>query len=376
MSHKTVVIIGAGPAGLTAAHELCATRGFRVILLEESEAFGGISRTVNHNGNRIDIGGHRFFSKSDWVMDWWRDILPIQSAAADPVEIAYQNKTRMVEPDGAASADADRVMLVRNRLSRIYYQNKFLSYPVKPDLDTAMKLGPWRIAKIGATYAQARMFPRKPEASLEDFLLNRFGRELYETFFHEYTEKVWGVPCAEISAEWGAQRIKGLSLSRAAVNALTAPLRKLTGAQAANTSLIERFLYPKYGPGQLWETVAEKVARAGVEIRTGQKAVQLHAENGRIVAVVAADAATGERRRIEADYVLSSMPVLNLIAALGPAAPAAVQDIAFGLEYRDFITVGLLLDKLKPSAGAIAGSPTHLVPDNWIYIQDRGVDVG
>ena len=373
MSDKTVVIIGAGPAGLTAAYELSKTQGFRVIVLEASGEFGGISRTVEHNGNRIDIGGHRFFSKSDWVMDWWKNIMPVSSDLGE-IDIAYQNKVRSVTTDGVT--DGDRVMLVRNRLSRIYYQGKFMSYPVKPDLDTALKLGPTRIAKILATYGQARLFPRKPETSLEDFLLNRFGRELYATFFEDYTEKVWGVPCSEISAEWGAQRIKGLSLSGAVKNALSAPIRKLTGAESKNTSLIERFLYPKYGPGQLWEAVADDISRDGVDIRTFQKAVQIHVEDDRIARVVAADTRTDERHTIEADYVLSSMPVQNLIGAMGPAAPEPVVNVAFGLEYRDFMTVGLLLKHLKPSAGAIPGSKINLAPDNWIYIQDRGVHVG
>lgn len=374
MSEKTVVVIGGGPAGLTAAYEMSRTSGIRVVLLEASEAFGGISRTVNHKGNRIDIGGHRFFSKSDWVMNWWKDIMPVGSDAPGEVEVSYQNKSRMVE--AGAATDADNVMLVRNRLSRIYFEGKFLSYPVKPDVETALKLGPAKMAKIGATYAQARLFPRHPEASLEDFLMNRFGSELYKTFFEDYTEKVWGVPCDVISADWGAQRIKGLSLSKALKNAAMAPVRKLTGGQTKNTSLIEKFLYPKYGPGQLWERVAELSTRAGVDIRTGQKAVQIHSENGSATAVVAADAKTGERHEIKADYVLSTMPVSKLIGALGPAAPQNVQDVAFALEYRDFITVGLLLKKLKPTAGAIPGSATNLVPDNWIYVQDRGVHVG
>lgn len=374
MSHKTVVVIGGGPAGLTAAYELSREPGVRVIVLEASGEFGGISRTVNHNGNRIDIGGHRFFSKSDWVMDWWRNILPVSSDAPGEVEVSYQNKSRIVEA-GPAS-DADNVMLVRNRLSRIYFEGKFLSYPVKPDVETAMKLGPMKMAKIAATYAQARVLPRHPEASLEDFLVNRFGSELYKTFFQDYTEKVWGVPCDVISADWGAQRIKGLSLSNALKNAVAAPMRKLTGGQTKNTSLIEKFLYPKYGPGQLWERVAELSTRAGVDVRTHQKAVQIHSQDGKVTAVVAADSKTGERHEIKADYVLSSMPVSKLVAALGPAAPQNVQDVAGALEYRDFITVGLLLRKLRPSAGAIQGSATNLVPDNWIYVQDKGVNVG
>lgn len=249
MASKTIVIIGAGPAGLTAALEILRRERARVIVLEASGDVGGISRTINHHGNRIDIGGHRFFSKSDWVMNWWQDILPVQAAGDDPIEIAYQNRRRSVTPL-APAGDGDRVMLVRNRLSRIYYDRKFFSYPVKANFDTALKLGPARLARIIGSYAHASAFPRTPEQSLEDFLINRFGHELYLTFFKDYTEKVWGVPCAEISAEWGAQRIKGLNVSRALLNALRAPLRRIGLAGGpVNTSLIERFLYPKYGPG-------------------------------------------------------------------------------------------------------------------------------
>ncbi|MGH7926171.1 MAG: NAD(P)-binding protein, partial [Candidatus Binatia bacterium] len=251
-------MIGAGPAGLTAALELLRQSNMRVVVLEASGDLGGISKTVNYRGNRIDIGGHRFFSKSDWVMNWWQEILPLQSCnGAKTIEIAYQNNRRTIDLPGQDQVvpNGDSVMLVRDRLSRIYFMGKFFSYPVKMNFDTALKLGPARMSKILNTYACARLFPRRPEISLEDFLLNRFGRELYETFFKDYTEKVWGVPCNEISAEWGAQRIKGLSVVKAVAHALKSCLR-LDGSalpsRSTETSLIEKFLYPKYGPGQMW----------------------------------------------------------------------------------------------------------------------------
>lgn len=228
-NNKTIAIIGAGPAGLTAALELLRGARCRVIVLEASGDLGGISKTVQFKGNRIDIGGHRFFSKSDWVMDWWQGILPIASpesgsgsvsgptpgsgrkpepnpasgpelAPGPELEISYQNARRTMRGH-AGREDADQVMLVRNRLSRIYFEGRFFSYPVKANLDTALKLGPLRVGRMLASYARARAFPRRPEVSLEDFLLIRFGRELYETFFQHYTEKVWGVPCTRISAE-------------------------------------------------------------------------------------------------------------------------------------------------------------------------------
>ena len=376
MDGATVVIIGAGPGGLTAAHELIGNARARVIVLEASNDFGGISKTVEYKGNRIDIGGHRFFSKSDWVMDWWQNILPISAPDDEPFKIAYQNKQRLVSANGAA-ADDENVMLVRSRLSRIYYEGKFYSYPIKADVSTALNLGPARVTRMMASYVCARATPIRPESSLEDFMINRFGRELYETFFKDYTEKVWGVPCTEIGQEWGAQRIKGLSVSRAIAHALSAPVRRLSAnREAKNTSLIESFLYPKYGPGQMWETVAGQVRAQGGEIRIKQRAVGIEVGDGRISAVIAQDMESQEKTRIEADYVISTMPVRELVDAMADTVPNEVRRVADGLQYRDFVTVGLLLRKLKPTVGSLPNSPTHIVPDNWIYVQDKGVSVG
>ena len=216
-TNKTAVIIGAGPAGLTAALELLRRSDIHPIVLEADDCVGGISRTVNYKGNRIDIGGHRFFSKSDWVMDWWREILPVASPENQPLAISYQNKTRTLTGDGS---DGDRVLMVRGRLSRIYYLRKFFDYPLKLTPATLANLGIVRVFRVGTSYVWARLFPRRPERSLEDFLINRFGCQLYLTFFKDYTEKVWGVPCQEISAEWGAQRIKGLSIGKAIRHAI------------------------------------------------------------------------------------------------------------------------------------------------------------
>lgn len=376
MSETTVVVIGAGPGGLTAAYELVGNSRARVIVLEASDDLGGISKTVNYKGNRIDIGGHRFFSKSDWVMDWWQNILPISAPDDEPFKIAYQNKQRLVTANGAG-VDDDNVMLVRSRLSRIFYEGKFYSYPIKADVSTALKLGPGRVTKMMASYMRARATPIRPESSLEDFMINRFGRELYETFFKGYTEKVWGVPCTEIDQEWGAQRIKGLSVSRAIAHALSAPVRRLSANhEAKNTSLIESFLYPKYGPGQMWETVADKVQAGSGEVRMKQRAVGIDVKDGRICAVIAQDMQTKEKTRIDADYVISTMPVRELVAAMADTVPDEVRRVSDGLQYRDFVTVGLLLRKLKPTSGSLADSPTHIVPDNWIYVQDKGVTVG
>jgi len=381
MSRKKAVIVGAGPAGLTAALELQRNSDTDITILESSEHIGGISKTVNYKGNRIDIGGHRFFSKSDWVMDWWQDILPVTAPdEAAEFNIAYQNQTRPVDLSGRKLTliEGDQAMLVRNRLSRIYFSNKFFDYPIKASMDTAWKLGPTRIAKTLATYGWARAFPRKPEKSLEDFLLNRFVSELYNTFFKEYTEKVWGVPCSEISADWGAQRIKSLSITKAALHAMKSLLPKKPGSigDQAPTSLIEKFLYPKFGPGQMWETVADMVQKKGARVRMHQNVVGMAWADGKITGVIAEDARTGERTTFDADMVFSTMPVRELVQGLAPAAPESVLKVANGLQYRDFVTVGVLLDRMRPTRGAIDGHAANLVPDNWIYVQDKGVQVG
>ena len=262
MTGQAIIIIGGGPAGLTAALEL-QDAGFRdITVLEADHQVGGISRTVEHHGNRIDIGGHRFFSKSDWVMDWWRGLMPV-AAPADPNaarELRYQGASAGIPAATASEAD-DGVMLLRSRLSRIYFNKRFFDYPLKLNLDSMLKLGPWKVLTFGLSYVWAKVHPRKPETSLEDFLVNRFGRKLYRQFFKEYTEKVWGVPCGEISAAWGAQRIKSLSITKAVMHALKQLLG--IGGKAEQTSLIESFLYPKYGPGQMWETAAKRFTERG-----------------------------------------------------------------------------------------------------------------
>src|SRR5580698_5510192 len=216
---KTAVIIGAGPAGLTAGLELLRRSDVKPIILEASQEIGGISRTINYKGNRMDIGGHRFFSKSDRVMQWWLDRMPLDPTAEGYINISYQNKSRDIPAASAVPSDPDKVMLVRNRLSRIYFLRKFFAYPIQLSIDTVKKLGPGRTIAILISYVKARLFPRKPEKNLEDFFINRFGEKLYRLFVKEYTEKVWGIACTSISAEWGAQRIKGISIGKAIAHA-------------------------------------------------------------------------------------------------------------------------------------------------------------
>jgi protoporphyrinogen oxidase len=373
---KTAVIIGAGPAGLTAALELLRRSDVRPIVLEATERIGGISCTIRHNGNRMDIGGHRFFSKSDRVMNWWTELMPPVGTenGAGLHTIHYQNKARLVEAGAEGAADPDLVMLVRPRKSRIYFLRSFFDYPLALNAKTLRQLGPWRMMKIGNAYLWAKLFPRRNEKTLEDFLINRFGQELYRTFFQSYTEKVWGVPCDQISAEWGAQRIKGLSLRTAIAHFLkkTLSLKKSgdIAQKSTETSLIEKFLYPKYGPGQLWEYVAGLVTKMGGEVRMGWRAGKLRVEANRVVSVDALDP-QGSKHILPADYVFSTMPVRELMHSLDVGVPAEIRAVADGLIYRDFITVGLLVDRLTVTEPD--GSP---LKDTWIYVQEPDVLVG
>jgi protoporphyrinogen oxidase len=374
---KTAVIIGAGPAGLTAALELQRRSDVRPIVLEATERIGGISCTIRHNGNRMDIGGHRFFSKADRVMEWWTELMPIASTEKGSGfhTIQYQNKERVIATGSDVAMDPDLVMLVRPRKSRIYFLRSFFDYPLALNTQTLRQLGAWRMIKIGIGYLWAKIFPRRNEKTLEDFLINRFGTELYLTFFKSYTEKVWGVPCDQISAEWGAQRIKGLSLRTAIAHFLKKAFsrEKKSGdiaQKSTETSLIEKFLYPKYGPGQLWEYVADLVTKKGGEVRMGWRAAKLHVEGDRVVSVEAIDP-QGIRHTIPSDYVFSTMPVRDLIHSLDVEVPSEIRAIADGLIYRDFITVGLLVDRL-----AVTEPDGGMLKDTWIYIQEPDVLVG
>ncbi len=421
---KRAIIIGAGPAGLTAGLELLRRTDIKPILLEASQEIGGISRTIRYKGNRMDIGGHRFFSKSDRVMQWWMDLMPPDLGADGGIqEIAYHGQKRVVtvpahleqEPPlrgmgpksgehGIASntaedwdedeaprepvealvevvppeftPDPDLVMLIRPRKSRIYYLRKFFDYPIKLTGSTLSNLGLVRTVRVGFSYLWSRLRQITPEKSLQDFLINRFGRELYLTFFKSYTEKVWGTPCEQISAEWGAQRIKGLSLTTAVKHFLKKTFSgksKASGDVAqkgTDTSLIERFMYPKFGPGQLWEHVADEIVRLGGEIHMGLKVTKVECSGKQVVGLQATNAA-GETTQFDGDYFFSTMPMRELVRAIDAPVPAHVREVSEGLEYRDFVTVGLLCDRLK-----VHEADGGLLKDTWIYVQEPDVLLG
>jgi protoporphyrinogen oxidase len=372
-SSEKAVIIGAGPAGLTAAYELLTRSNIVPIVLEKSEYMGGLSRTVEHNGNRIDIGGHRFFSKSDRVMNWWLEHLPLEGSTLKPHKISYHRNDRLVTGN-APTTDGQPSMLVRQRKSRIYFLRKFFAYPIQLTSDTLRNLGIRRVLRIGFSYLKTLLFPPKHVENLEQFFISRFGKELYLTFFKSYTEKVWGVPCEQISAEWGAQRIKGLSIKNTLLH-----LAKKLGKRSSDlrqkdteTSLIEQFLYPKLGPGQLWEVVADKVKALGGEILTRQEVTSIHTDKGRITAV-SVRGPDGLERQVTGNYFFSTMPIKELVNELQAAVPAHVREVSSNLQYRDFITVGLLVKKLSVKDRE---NPTGRIQDNWIYIQEPDVLAG
>ncbi|GAA5819027.1 MAG: NAD(P)/FAD-dependent oxidoreductase [Methanobrevibacter sp. CfCl-M3] len=388
MNDKEAIIIGAGPAGLTAAYELLDKTDIKPIIYETTDKIGGISKTIEYKGNRIDIGGHRFFSKNQKVMKWWFNILPLQGKPASDDKILHRNlnhpeeckmkKLKSREYQKFSSPDPekeDRVMLLRDRLSRIFFLAKFFDYPVTLNMNTIKNLGFLRMLRIGFSYLKAMIFPIKNELTLEDFFINRFGQELYKTFFKDYTEKVWGIPCNEISADWGHQRIKGLSVKETLKNALITSFKN-QGMENVETSLISEFYYPKYGPGQMWEEVAKIIVENGGEIHYNKKITGIKTESSLVSEVEITDELTGEKDNKRADYFFSTIPVKDLINSWKNDVPENVGKIAEGLMYRDFITVGLLSNKLLLNNYTKRPSINNIVPDNWIYIQEREVKLG
>ncbi|MBQ8967098.1 NAD(P)/FAD-dependent oxidoreductase [Ruminococcus sp.] len=361
---KKIVIIGGGPAGLTAAYELLKHGDVEVTLLEADNTLGGISRTVRHGGNRMDIGGHRFFSKDERIMKWWSDLMPLQGKPAFDDRVLGHEKP-FVKGGGDPETE-DNVMLIRDRVSRIYYKKAFFDYPVTMNMNTIKNMGLLTTARAGFSYLSSCAH-KLPETNLENFYINRFGKVLYSMFFEGYTEKLWGRHPREISAEWGAQRVKGLSI----VAILKDMVSKVLGRKNnknTETSLIEQFWYPKYGPGQLWEMVGSHVTDMGGRILFGKEVTELVTEGGRVTAVKCGDEV------FEADEVISSMPVKDLVN--GMTAPDDIRRIANGLPYRDFVTVGLLVDKLRLKNLTNKRTLGNIVPDCWIYVQDKGVKLG
>ena len=369
MESKRVIIIGAGPAGLTAAHQLLKNTDLKPVILEASEFVGGISRTAVYNNNRMDLGGHRFFTKNPQIMAIWEELMPVQgSPSKDDIilgrELAWA-------PGGPDPEKEDRVFLKRNRVSRIFYLRKFFDYPISLKPETFMNMGLARTIKVGIGY-MASVVHKRQENSLEDFYINRFGKPLYEMFFEDYTEKVWGIHPSKIAPDWGSQRVKGLSLLKLLLSVLTKPF---TSNSEKETSLIEEFCYPKFGPGQLWETMAAEIKQMGGEIVFNTCVNKVDFPKGAPVEVQAFTK-DGETVSYSGEALFSSMPVKDLVEAMGDAPPRKVFQISSQLPYRDFITVGLLLNKLLINNQTKLKTVSNIVPDCWIYIQERDVQVG
>lgn len=371
---KKVIIIGAGPAGITAGYELLKNRDggpqrYEVTILEETDAIGGISRTVVHNGNRMDIGGHRFFSRDDSVTAWWDEIMPRQGAPA--FDDRLLGRQPPVTPGGPDPEVSDRVMLTRSRVSRIYYKKKFFDYPVKMNWNTVKNMGFVTTLAAGLSYLVS-VAHKLPEDSLENFYINRFGRKLYSMFFEGYTQKLWGRHPSAISADWGAQRVKGLSIPAIIRDILLRALPGRGGA-AVETSLIQEFRYPKFGPGQLWETAAQEFETMGGVIRQKCKVLGLRTEGAAVTQVLYEEG--GVQKTISGDYVLSSMPLKDLIEGMNDV-PEEARRIAAGLPYRDFVTVGLCVKRMDLKNETRLKTLQNIVPDCWIYVQDTGVKLG
>ena len=366
---KKVIIIGAGPAGLTAGYKLLKeSKDYDVTILEESNDIGGISKTVNYKNNRMDIGGHRFFSKDEDVIEFWKEIMPTQGKPSyDDKKLGREKK--LVE-NGPDPEKEDRVMLVRHRVSRIYYLKKFFDYPISMKLQTFKNMGLKRTIVAGFSYLKS-IFIKKKEDSLENFYINRFGKKLYNMFFEKYTEKLWGRHPANISAEWGAQRVKGLSIS-VIIKDMFKKVFHINNKKV-ETSLIEEFIYPKYGPGQLWETVASEFEKLGGKICKESKVIKINQNNGQITSVVYET--NGKQIEMQGDIFISSMPLKDLVIGMNNV-PNNISDIAKGLPYRDFITVGLLVKKLNLKNETNIKTIGNIVPDCWIYIQEPDVKLG
>ena len=327
---RRVVIMGAGPAGLTAAYELMK-HGIEVTVVDKDpKQVGGLARTVEYKGYRFDIGGHRFFSKNQEVEDLWTEILGSE-------------------------------MLTRDRLSRIYYRGRFFAYPIKA-ANALWNLGPIEAVRCLASYAHARLRPVKHPKSLEEWVRNQFGWRLYSIFFKTYTEKVWGISTKELSADWAAQRIKSLDLWVVIRSAL---LPKRRGAKRGEivTTLIDKFRYPRLGPGQMWERVAEISREKGRPVLLGRSVVRINHERGLVRSIVTRTE-DGRTEEHPGTQFISSIPIRELVTRLDPPAPDAVRQAAEGLGYRDFISIALMIDR------------PELFPDNWIYIHDPAVRVG
>ena len=338
---KKVVIVGAGPAGLTAALMLLKKSDeYDVVILEENKQVGGISKTINYDGYRMDLGGHRFFTKDENVMLLWKEILPKED------------------------------FLERRRVSRIYYNKKFFDYPVNLSLKTLKNLGFKDTFISGFSYLKS-MFHKLPEDNLENFYINRFGKRLYEIFFRDYTEKLWGISPSKIDSSWGSQRVKGVSIKEV----LKDYFKRLFRIKESNkeTSLIDKFYYPKFGPGMMYEEMAKRIKDMGGKIILSAKVIKIGKKDNIIRDVVYEK--DNAIHKISVDFLISTMPIKDLICNMNNV-PSEIIKISRNLPYRDFLTIGLVLDRIKIKNNTKYKTENNIIPDTWIYVQSKSVKLG
>ena len=366
---KKIVIIGAGPAGLTYAYELLKqSNKYEVVILEATKNIGGISQTVKYKGNRIDIGGHRFFTKSEKVNEIWQELLPVQGKPSKDYKLLKRDVE--LNENGPDPEVVDEVLLKRHRISRIFFNKKFYDYPVSLKLETIKNMGFLTTMKVGFSYLKSCVIKRKDD-TLENFYINRFGKKLYSMFFEFYTTKVWGRTPKDIDASWGAQRVKGISITKVLGNALKKVFH--IKDKNAETSLIEEFFYPKLGPGYLYETMAKRCVEMGATLLLEHEVIGITNKNGKITEIKVKN--KDKEETIKCNYVVSSMPIKNLINAMNDV-PTRIKNIAKDLPYRDFITFGVLVKKLKEKNITNIKTINNIIPDTWIYVQDRSVKMG
>lgn len=367
---RKAVIIGAGPAGLTAAYELLTqTQDIEVVVFEESNDVGGISKTVNYKGNRMDVGGHRFFSKIPKVNEWWEMMLPLQgSPSMDDIRSSCPVTLSEGGPD---PEQTDRVMLRRHRVSRILFESKFYDYPISLKRETFKNFGVLTTIKVGLSYI-CSVFFKHPEDNLENLYINSFGRKLYSMFFEYYTENLWGRHPKEIDASWGRQRTKGLSIW-GIVKDYLGHIHNIKNCKVSN-SFGEIFSYPKLGPGQLWEVTASEIEKLGGKIQKNSRVTKIHKNPENRLTGITYEL-SGRQYTEDADIVISSMPIKDLVAGMNDVPPKEA-GIAAGLPYRDYIILGVLVPKLNLENKTVSKTINDIVPDCWIYVQDRKVNLG
>lgn len=369
---KKVVIIGAGPAGLTAAYSLLKnSKDYEVIILEQDNIVGGISKTLKFNGYKIDTGIHRFFTKNDQVEKIWEELLPIQSKPA--FDDILLNKQKDFPKKGSNPEKDEKSMLIKERITRIFYGRKFYDYPVNLNMTTIKNMGFFTLIKAGGSYLKACII-KKPETSLENFYINRFGKVLYSMFFESYTEKVWGIHPSKISADWGAQRVKGVSIS-AVIKDMFKKIFHKKNNHNTETSLIEQFIYPKLGSGQVYEEMAKEIEKMGGKIIMNAQVVDIEINKQQVEKITY----TQKKKKydLDTDICISSMPIKDLINSFSKEkAPKKITDISTNLPYREFMSVGLVVDQLKLKNTTKVKTFMDMIPDSWIYVQEPDVKMG